>query len=89
MTGRAVCLACHHYWHETLCYKCGCKDNTSRVQNDQSMVKLEGPSLERLLNALQRSDIRYVRISWHGDTIKVKVNEGGWSPPMGIIQPPY
>ena len=53
------------------------------------MVRIEGKELESLIETLNTSKPRLLRISWHDDHVTFKVNEHTWSPPMGSRQDPY
>ena len=71
------------------CPTCGCTSVKRHDAQDQNMVRIEGKDLELLLKMLDRKDIRYVRFSWRGDAMAVKVNEGSWTHGLGRMQPPY
>jgi hypothetical protein len=86
------CGVCKHYGHgEKRCRTCGCSEGESNgvVVHDQSMVKLEGHDLDVFLKHVQRKGIRYFRLSWYGDHVTLKVNEGSWTHALGQMQPPY
>ena len=52
------------------------------------IIKVEGKTLTRLLDALliDPTDIRTLRFAIGGDCVKVKINGGTWSPPMGEVE---
>lgn len=56
-----------------------------------NMFVIDGAQLEQLREALNsRGNSLYkFRISVHGEHITYKVNEGGWTPPVGRVQEPY
>ena len=87
-----LCAYCPHYYHgdRSGCPSCGCAKKESKTGCDQNMVVLEGRDLESFLKSLgARKNVYKLRISWYGDHVTLKINEGCWSPPVGTIQEPY
>lgn len=53
---------------------------------------IEGEELERLMSWLSaildnRQDIYKIRACQDGNTLKLKINEGAWSAPLGDLDP--
>lgn len=57
------------------------------------IIKVEGEELESLLRMLSVDpiarvfNIRSLRFAIDGDCVKVKINHGVWSPPLGKVEP--
>lgn len=58
-------------------------------QSPAMIVVDDATQLHSIRGAFNVPDARKVRVWIDGDRVKFKVNEYGWSPPMGRIQEPY
>jgi hypothetical protein len=56
----------------------------------EPIIKVEGSQLTMLLNALSivvtQNDVYSLRFAIEEGAIKIKVNEGVWSPPLGKVE---
>ena len=58
-------------------------------QQPAMIVVDDETQISSLVEAFVMSDCKRVRVCIDGDRVKFKINEFGWSPPMGRIQEPY
>lgn len=93
-----LCTTCNHVHPDcppnqpfVRCATCGCKAEGRERTQDQNMVIIGKKQLQEMLDALngRGSNLQYLRLSWYGDHVTYKINEGTWSAPVGVMQPPY